>query len=317
MRIAMAGAGGFADAHLGYLTGRDDIEVVGHLSRREESRVLAARRWGGRAYGGIDELLDNERPDALWITVPPNAHGSIEQACIERGVPFFVEKPLSADRETAARIGGALQSSGLLAAVGYHWRAMDTMPAVREAIAGRPPRMVLAAWHGATPPPAWWRRQEASGGQMVEQATHLFDIARHLVGEARVIGASAERLDRPAYPNLDVATTSSAVLEFEGGAKGIVTATCLLEGSAEVYVKLVCEGMLITITREGVTFDEGREVRHLRLQEQPLAREDAAFIEALETGDGSHLFCSYEDALRTHHLCFDVLDMTTGGATRK
>ena len=309
MKIAMIGAGNYAQAHLEVLSREPGIEITGHVSRTRASREASARRWGGRAYATCEDLLANERVDAAWITVPPGAHGDIERCLVERGVPFFVEKPLSADRATAERIAASVEERGLVAAVGYKWRAMDAIPEVRRAFARTPPRLVLGAWHGGTPPLAWWQRQETSGGQMVEQATHLFDIARYLVGEATVIAATADRHPRPAYPDMDVADTSTALLRFDTGAKGAFTATCLLEeGTEEVYVKLVGEGLLVTIDLEGVTFDAGEEVRRVRAGGDLVAREDRAFLDAVRGNDPSGPFSSYGDALLTHRLCFDVLE---------
>lgn len=51
--------------------------------------------------------------------------------------------------------------------------------------------MVKGTWHASTPPPAWWLSQGRSGGQFVEQATHL-------LGEAVVTHAVADRRERRA-----------------------------------------------------------------------------------------------------------------------
>lgn len=311
----MIGAGGIAQRHLKVLASEPDIEIVGHVSRTLKSSSAAAQAWGGRAYESCEELLDHETVDAAWIAVPPGAHGATERHLIERGVPFFVEKPLSADRETAVLIAKALEKRGVIAGVGYQWRAIlgvpRTLVEVRRVLADQPVQMVLAAWHDATPDPSWWRRQAESGGQMVEQATHLFDVARYFVGEAKVIKASAKRHDRPAYPDADVAGVSAALLGFDSGAVGVFTATCLLERAAAVHVQLICEGLLVTITREGVSYEQGRERREVRIAEDPVARENRAFIEAVRRGDASLLFSSYEDALRTHQLTFDVLEASS------
>lgn len=312
MKVAMIGTGGFARAHLSVLAGEPSVEVVGHVSRSRERGEEAARRWGGRAYASPTELLEREEVDAAWIVVPPGAHGPPEEALVERGIPFFVEKPLAADRATAEEVGAAVADRGLVAAVGYNWRAMDTMEEVRRALEATPAHLVLGAWHGSTPPPAWWHRQETGGGQMVEQATHLLDLARHLLGEATVTAATADRHPRPAFPDMDVADTSTALLRFAGGATGVVNATCLLDGPEEVYLKLVCDGLLITITREGATFEAGRERRHVRVGSSPIAREDRAFLEAVRTGDPELLYCSYADALRTHRLAMEVREAAEG-----
>jgi len=308
MKIAMVGAGSWARVHLEILTQEACIEVVGHVHPHPEKLETAIQRWGGRAYANCEELLNHEQVDAVWVTVPPGSHGEIEQSLITRRIPFFVEKPLSADRKTAETISEAIDRAGLIVGVGYHWRAMDTIPLVKEKLAGKSVRMVLAAWHDATPPPGWWHRQETCGGQIVEQATHLFDIARLLVGEARVLASTASRTDRATYPDMDVADISAALLQFDQGAKGVFTATCLLGGPAEIHVQLVCDGLFITLTQQGALFDYGCEKIEINMGNNPFQTENLAFIKAIQQINPSLLFSSYADALKTHHLTHDVFE---------
>jgi myo-inositol 2-dehydrogenase/D-chiro-inositol 1-dehydrogenase len=308
MKIAMIGTGGVARRHLTGLVGEPEVEVVGHVSPTHAHAAAAAERWGGRAYTSYEELLRHETLDAAWICVPPMAHGQLEHDFIARGIPVFVEKPLATDRDTAEAIAAAIAERGLIAGVGYQWRAMDTLHDVRRVIADNPPRMVMGAWHDKTPPPRWWRHEAESGGQMVEQATHLFDLARFLIGEAQVVSSRTSRHARPAFPDADVADVSAALLTFTSGATGVFTATCLLGGAAAIQLQLVCEGLLITITQQSVSYDDGRQRREVRLGNDAGLMANRAFLQAIKQNDPSLLFSSYADALLTHRLCCDVRD---------
>ncbi len=308
MKIAFVGAGWVAGRHLGQLTTQSDLEIVGHVSPVAAEREAATRRWGGRAYTTVADLLSHEKVEAAWITVPPGDHGAIEDAFLERSIPLFIEKPLSADRATGVKIGEKIQKKGLIAAVGYHWRAMDTLIEVKKRLAKNPPRMVLAAWHDSTPPPVWWRHQKTSGGQMVEQVTHLFDLARYLVGEGQVLDSSATAHPHPIYADADVANVSAALLNFPKGVPGVFSATCLLGGPAEIYLKLVCEGLLVSITQTDVTYETAKEKQIVRLGNDPFLTEDRAFITAIKKNDPGLIYSSYTDALLTHALCHDVLE---------
>lgn len=301
LRVAMIGAGGFASRHLEVLARDGGVHVAGHVARTTGSAEAQAARFGGRAYADVATLLDAERIDAAWVCVPPAAHGAIEEALVAAGVPFFVEKPLSADADTAERIAEAVAARDLVTAVGYHWRAFETIGEVRDRLAAGPPvRLVTAAWHGSTPAPTWWRREATSGGQMVEQATHLLDLALHLLGDAEVLHAAEARAPRDAFPDADVAEASSATLRFAGGALGVVSATCVLGGSDRVELRLHREGELIVITQAGVVFDSGAERRERRHRSDPIATEDRAFLAAVRSGDAGLVVCDYAEALRTH-----------------
>jgi myo-inositol 2-dehydrogenase / D-chiro-inositol 1-dehydrogenase len=308
LRIATIGAGGFGRRHLDVLERLGGALVVGHHTRTLESAERLARRYGGRAYGAVDAMLDAERPEAVWIAVHPAAHGDAELACIARGIPFLVEKPLSADRDTAERIHEVLAGSGLVSAVGYHWRAFDTLGELRERLAGAPVRMVRGAWHGATPSPAWWSRRAGSGGQMVEQATHVLDLARHLLGEAEVLSAAALEVERDAHPDADVAVASAATLRYDQGALGLFSATCALAGPAEIELAFYAEGLHVVIDQAGVRYDDGREVRTVRHARDPIEVENEAFLAAVRASDPSRVLCSYADALGTHRLTHAIAE---------
>lgn len=308
MKVAFIGTGWVAGRHLQGLIHEPGVEIVGHVGPTAAKREAAVEKWGGRPYADTAALLNGESVDAVWVCVPPHQHGEIEYQLIDRGIPFMVEKPLSANRATGAEIGVAIDRVGLIAAVGYHWRGNDLLPQVRAALTQHPVRMVTGRWHGSTPPPAWWHSQSSSGGQMVEQATHLVDLARHLLGDAHVKAASGAHHRRPQFPDLDVDLVSAALLEFPGDIVGVFSATCVLNHSGAVDLQLLCEGMQIIIQGNSVIFDDGRERREVPYGIDPFVAENRAFLRAVETGDTSGLLCSYADALVTHHLCHDILD---------
>lgn len=305
----MVGTGGFASRHLGTLAALDEeITVVGHVSRSAPRADAAASRWGGRPFTNVADLLAREAVDAAWITVIPAAHGGIEEALIDAGVPFLVEKPLAADPDTPERLARKIHAQGLVTAVGYQWRAMDTVEWVRDLLTETPPRMIRAAWHGGTPPPAWWRKEAESGGQIVEQATHLIDIVRALVGEIEVVAAAEDRRSRPAYPEMDVASATTVLIRAgPDGTPGVVTATCLLDGaSEEAAVEFACDGRRIRITRAGAMVDGGGTRTERRLGNDPVVEQNRAFLAAVRAGRRDGPYSTYDDALKTHRVCMDA-----------
>ena len=312
MRIAMIGAGGIARRHLDVLSAEPEVEVVGHVARSRASAERQAAGAGGRAYDDVATLFAAEAPDAAIVTVPPDAHGDGERTLIGAGVPYLVEKPLSADRATGERLAEEALAAGLPVAVGYHWRGLDTLPEVRSRLGESPVRMVLGAWHDVIPAPEWWRVRARSGGQMVEQATHLVDLARHLVGDPALLAAQGTVPDEPLLPGADVADASAALLRFPGGVPGVMTATCALAGRARVNLELVCRGLHVRIDQEAVRYDDGREVREVRTSADPFAIQDRAFLDAVRSGDPARVLCGLDEALATHRLTHDILEAVAG-----
>ena len=307
MRLGVVGAGGIAARHLVALAqdGGGGVEVSAHLARGPERAAAAAARFGGAAFSDIDAFIAEGRPEAVLVTVPPAEHGAVERALIAAGVPFLVEKPIGLDAETPEAIARGIEAGGLVAAVGYNWRALETLERVRWLLAETPAQMVLGRFHGGTPATPWWRFAAESGGQMLEQACHMVDLARHLVGEGEVLGGAGGFAALPEFADGDVAGSSAALLRF-GGVPGVVTATCLLPGGPGPELRLICAGREIAITLAGVTITARGQSSVLESRASSYARQDRRFLEAVRSGKRDDVFCTYADALATHRLCLDI-----------
>ena len=48
------------------------------------ARAPQSNRWGGRAYTDLDDMLERESPDAVWVCVTPDRHASLETTLIAR-----------------------------------------------------------------------------------------------------------------------------------------------------------------------------------------------------------------------------------------
>jgi len=211
VRIGMVGAGAVAARHVRTLLAMEGVEVAGVADPALERARELADTAGAAAYPNHMELLAAERLDAVYICVPPFAHGAPELAVIDAGLPFFVEKPVAIDLETAARIAARLAQRPLLTCTGYHWRWLDIYDRAAALLAERPARLVQIAWLDKVPPPIWWQRRDGSGGQTIEQTTHVLDVTRGLVGEVVEVHAFGSRAPGP--PALGSPTAGSAAPE--------------------------------------------------------------------------------------------------------
>jgi len=304
-RIGFIGAGGIAHRHFGVLEQFDDVAIVAVADVDMARATEAAARFGARAFDDAAAMLASVELDALYICVPPFAHGEPERLAIDHRLPFFVEKPVALDLGTAEDVAASVDRLGLVTAVGYHWRYLDTVDEVKALLAATPARLLSGYWLDSTPPPRWWWRKDASGGQMLEQTTHLVDLARYLVGDVvRVYGQSGH-IDRAAFPDLDVATTSTAMLTFETGAIANFASTCLLNWNHRVGLHVFGEGLAIELTDRDVMIDIGRGRPVRGTQSDPVVLEDRDFIDAVR-GSENRIRCPYPAALETLRLALAI-----------
>ncbi|MGY1812675.1 Gfo/Idh/MocA family protein [Blastococcus sp. SYSU D00820] len=310
-RIGVVGAGFIAGRHVDSLSGIDGVTVTGVADPQRERAERLAGRAGATAYDGWEQLLGAGPLDALYVCVPPDAHGGVEDAALDLGLPLFVEKPLAADLGTAERLAARIEAAGLLTAVGYHWRHLDTVDRARELLADRPARLVLGAWLDKAPNVPWWARRDRSGGQTVEQATHLFDTARVLVGEVVEGWATGSR--SPDGPG-DIQDACTAAVRFAGGAVGSFANSCLAPRGARIGLELVAPGLRLWLTEHRLEVTDADGERVVERGHDPIEAEDRAFVAAVR-GEGDDVRASYAEALRTHRLVTAVAAAAAGGGT--
>ena len=297
-RLGFIGAGGIAHRHMGVLEGFEDVAIAAFADPAEERAQEAAGRFGARAYASFDDMLAKEELDALYICVPPFAHGAPERAALAKKLPFFVEKPVAVELALAEAVAAEVEAAGLVTGVGYHWRYLDTLDEARALLAERPAKFLSGYWLDSTPPPRWWWKQAQSGGQMNEQTTHIIDLARTLVGDVTQVYGLVGHTPRGDFPDLDVATVSTASLKFASGAVGNIGATCLLRWNHRVGLHVFADGLAMEITDRDIMIDvgHGRPVRGNG--SDPVWLEERDFIDAVQ-GRENRIRCPYAEAVKT------------------
>ncbi len=303
MRIAFIGTGNIARSHATGLVKMNGIEFVGAYDVLPERAQAFAAQFGGEAVAGLDEMLDRTKPDAAWVCLPPYAHGAAEMALLDRRIPFLVEKPVSNSIVTARKILDRVLATGTLTAVGYMNRYRRSAQRAKELLADDPAVLLDGAWIGGTPGVPWWRVQAQSGGQIVEQTTHVLDLVRYLVGEPQTVcgvGAHGFVRDMPGY---DVSDASAVSVRFASGAVGSLLSCCANRSSGGgVHLTIVA---VHHVTRFS-GWDLASVITKSRLEEERITGEpnvfeleDAAFVQAVQSGDRALVRSPYEDGLKT------------------
>ena len=96
LRIGIVGTGSIAGVHIASLAKVPEAEVVACVDvdfGKAAERASEIR--GCTPYKDVSAMLDEQALNAAYICVPPFAHGDIELMLIERGIPFFLEKPIN------------------------------------------------------------------------------------------------------------------------------------------------------------------------------------------------------------------------------
>jgi myo-inositol 2-dehydrogenase/D-chiro-inositol 1-dehydrogenase len=300
IRIGVIGTGGIAQGHMERFAAMEGVELVAFCDVQAERAQAAAQKFGGRAYTDWRQMYDAEDLTALAIFTPPFAHGEMEIEACRRGLHLFIEKPVALDTEMARPILAAVQESGVITAVAYKYRWDDHVQKARQLLAGRTIGLVAGWFWGGTPGTPWWRIKALSGGQMVEQTTHIVDMARYLCGEITAVSAFyAQRAAHRDFPDLDVADVGTANILFESGALGNIQNCCLLKGWGSSGLRVMAHGFTLEVHGHRLTWNSPEDSGEYHCQRDGYLGEDQAFIEAVRTGDRSLIHSDYADAYKT------------------
>src|SRR4051794_16351239 len=102
VRVGFIGVGGIGAVHLKNVFENADAQLVAVCDVNEEAAQSKASEYGiPSVYSDADVMLENESLDALFICVPPFAHGDIEEKAAKKGIHLLVEKPVALDLKTA------------------------------------------------------------------------------------------------------------------------------------------------------------------------------------------------------------------------
>jgi predicted dehydrogenase len=310
-RVAVIGTGWVTEKHLQALARLPDVRVAAVCGRDLGKAEALAAPAQAKAYA-LDNLLDmlrKEALDAVLLCTPPHVHGEIERALAEHVPAVLIEKPITNDLDLARRIAETFRRAKTLAGVGFMCRYRETVARARAALQASAETPVLASgfWVGDVPPPLWWRTRSQSGGQFVEQCTHLVDLARYLLSEIDEVSAFATRGFVRELPGYDVDDAAVVNVRFESGAIGNFATGCFVRpGCASalgIGLTLQARSLQVELSSWNMNLRLLRAEGEIERLESPepdiFAVQNAAFLRAHASGDRSLIRSSYEDAIQT------------------
>ena len=183
--------------------------------RRQAQQELPAL---AQVYASFEQVLDDARRFAgVVIASPPSAHVEQALACVARGVPVLLEKPIAPDLATALTLEQTLKTAPVPVLLGYTYRWWPPLLELRrrlgEGAVGplRHARFMMSAhladWHP-------WERyqeffmahQEQGGGALLDES-HFLDLMVWLFGMPDTLWGRVEHvssLDIDTDDNVDV-----------------------------------------------------------------------------------------------------------------
>ncbi|HWV48127.1 MAG TPA: Gfo/Idh/MocA family oxidoreductase, partial [Microbacterium sp.] len=208
-RYAIAGAGHRAQMYVDAIIGehRDRAELIAIIEPNPTraqyyvDRITAAGAPAPRtaAPDALEQVIREERIDRVIICSRDDLHAELIVRSLEAGADVVVEKPLTIDAPSAARIEEAVERTGRQVVLTFNYRYSPRNSALRQLLQDGEIGEITSidfSWmldtkHGADYFRRWHRQKANSGGLLVHKSSHHFDLVNWwLRSEPRRVYAS-------------------------------------------------------------------------------------------------------------------------------
>ena len=255
IRMGMVGGGpgsfiGAVHRMAANLDGQIEL-VCGCFSARPEKSLETGRSLflpDDRIYASYQEMIEKEsllpegeRMDFVAITTPNHVHFGPAMMALEHGFHVVLDKPMTYTLEEALRLRDKVRETGLLFMLTHTYTAYPMVKEARERVRrgdfGKIRRVYVEYPQGwlyddcaATNKQAAWRVDPARSGKagcMGDIGTHAFNLAEYITG-LRTVELCGEV--NTFVPGRLLDDDGAALLRYEGGARGTLTASQVAVG---------------------------------------------------------------------------------------
>jgi predicted dehydrogenase len=302
VRIAIVGAGWQGQGLLANLAAIPEAELVGACDLNPQVLEKVRAKYGAEGFTDYTEMFEKTKPDGVLICTHPQVRLPIVAAAAERGVHCFIEKPPARDLESAGQIQAVIEQYGILNSVGFMYRYSPAVTKTRELLRGRRVALVrscmldgLAVREGT---PAWFFDKSRSGGPVFDQAIHIFDVSRYLLGEIASVSGFQGNLTVPRSETFTVEDSAALVFQYRSGIiqnhahswaySGFKAQLQFISDELDLVLDLGKGTVQGTIGGEAVDFAEEGALYRLELE---------AFVKAIREGDPTLIRSTYLDSM--------------------
>jgi len=214
-RMVVVGVGAMGRNHARVCSEIPEADLVAVVDENQSLVETAARLHGATAYQDYKQMLEGEKPEAVIVAVPTQAHHQVVSDLLKAGCNVLVEKPIAATIEEAREIVELAEELDLVLMVGHIERYNPAIIELKRRLdAGELGRTFQIHARRLGPFPARIR----DVGVVVDLATHDLDIMRFLTG-SEVVRVYAEANREIHTSNEDLFT---GMARFADGTLGLL-----------------------------------------------------------------------------------------------
>jgi predicted dehydrogenase len=201
------------------------------IARKEPGRLGEfAEKFGvERTFTCAEELIEDQRIDAVYLATPVNLHLQHAVLAARAGKHVLCEKPMALDSAECDNMIEACDKAGVLLGVAYYRRFYPAVETIKSLLAGGTLGIPILAramaaefWRFEDNHPMAWRirPEEGGGGPLMDFGSHRIDVLLDILGPVSKVGAFTDRL----LFERRVEDSALVILRHASGAHSIVGA---------------------------------------------------------------------------------------------
>ena len=307
LRIGIIGAGNMGRAH-GRAVASCGAQVAAvHSTRLKAAQQLATESGAETATDELDAFFERDIDGVVIAAPPPVRLQPVRMAC-ERGIHLLIEKPPALNMDEGRACLEQIERTGVIAAVGFQLRYAPLYERLKDLLASETVHLIQTVctvdYYLSFKMAPWFLQQQISGGPVAEQAIHLLDCGRFVLGNPEPVQAHALAVKNMALDRTEFDAENAVQMTYalDNGVFGTHANHCGTEGfSFDLEVIGPHLRLRANATRNRISgYLNGQELDEPAPEENSLGMDKTgAWLRAVETGERSLVRSPYADAIHT------------------
>ncbi len=307
LAIGIIGAGNMGRHHHRAVTDYGAKVVAVHDMRLDAASELASQADAELSTTALDAFFDVDMDGVVITTPPPIRFEPIEMAC-DRGISVMIEKPPALNMAEGRKCLACIEKADVIAAVGFQLRYHPLYERLKALIASETVHLVRTVctvdYYLSFRMSPWFLQYEISGGPLPEQAVHVLDCARFVMGNPKPVQAHALATKNMALERteFDAENAIQMTYQLDNGVFGTHMNHCGTEKfSFEVEIVGPHLRLYANMTENAIRgYLKGEAINESVVSENSLGLDKTgAWLRAIETRDRTLIRSPFADALQT------------------
>ena len=286
----------------------DDTSLVAVCDPIEAARNDAADKFNvSNRYESIQELLDSETLDAIFVATPAHLNGEAALPCFERGVHTLLEKPPGMSVAETVALRSAAEQTGTKGMVGWNRRFHPIiLEAKRQVTARGPVTQIVGEFHKSITRLAQSGKfpEHLMDNMFLETPIHALDAIRAIAeADVQEVHSVVQRTIS------DYKDVHAALILFDNGCVAQHIANYTTDARLERYE---IHGRNISAYLEGVShgtvFCDGTQHKLTEAGTGGTVEQDRYFLDCIKSDTPVSLpAANLDEAVKTMQLAEDIL----------